>query len=711
MKHTIIFSLLTLCTLATRGQEIILNDSEHIRKSNLPHVYIDTYNSSMPTSKTTELWASMYYVDENNTVTYYDSLEIRCRGNSTYSNAHGKYAYRIKFASKQKLLGKGYAKAKKWSLLANQFDKTLMRNALTFILGEKTGLKFNPAAKFVDLTINGSFRGNYQISDQIDVRPHRVNITEQDEILKDTSNITGGYLLEVDGFKDFTTSGYKWDNTMGQWVETTGDGFYTGNYNVPIRIHYPDEDEIQQVQYNYIKNHVQEFENRLYSSDFTSATSGYRPLVDSTSLANWYICTEISGNVDGFFSTYFYKDQDNQHLFWGPLWDYDIAYNNDNRTDRNGTNDTSRQLMAESAYGVSNGCRPWMEQMWKDPWFAHLVNRRYKELIDNDIQSYLYSKIDSLEELLNESQEYNYTVWGLQTRYCRERVLYSTYDANVQAIKTYLNTHLPFLSQTFEKYDVGEPDPEPQPEPVIPDFSPRSNLFYGFSNMGSKTLLDADVTTDKVQCWELTDGRENQQWSINKLSNGYFVIVNRLNGMALNDPTQGEVGETVNVGTQLDLATLDSTSTRQQWNLSKVNDNEFNLINIYSKHTANLSGGGTGNATPVLSYTTNDRNSVSNNRKWTIEVLDSISQIPSSLETLENFDYALAYNPYAHRLHFGCDNPSDLTFDVKVYASDGRCVTSFRAANGADLTPMPRGMYIITWTVGGQRRSVKLFRD
>lgn len=47
----------------------------------------------------------------------------------------------------------------------------------------------------------------------------------------------------------------------------------------------------------------------MISGDYTDEYKGYRRFVDSTSLANWYIATEVSANVDGFYSTYFYKDQ------------------------------------------------------------------------------------------------------------------------------------------------------------------------------------------------------------------------------------------------------------------------------------------------------------------------------------------------------------------------------------------------------------------
>ena len=315
----LLLAVLLAACLGLKAQDM----GGHARLTNLPHIYIDTFTGEDIWSKYTTVLARMWYVDEADNVSFFDSLEVRVRGNSTANLA--KKPYKLKFASKVKLLGKGYANTKKWTLMANHGDKTLLRNAITSLMGERAGLPFNPAAKFVDLTVNGSYVGNYQLSDQVDVRPHRVNVVEQDYPLNYDSNITGGYLLEVDGFNDFM-----------QGIS----GFFTNRISAPVRIHYPDEDEIDQSQYHYTRNHVQEFENRLFSDSFTDPQMGYRQLVDSTTLANWYICTEVSGNVDGFFSTYFYKEQDDDRLYWGPLWDYDIAYNNDNRTDRGGGNDT-----------------------------------------------------------------------------------------------------------------------------------------------------------------------------------------------------------------------------------------------------------------------------------------------------------------------------------------------------------------------------------
>jgi hypothetical protein len=81
--------------------------------------------------------------------------------------------------------------------MANAVDKTLIRNAVASFIGKELGQSYVPAAKFVDVTLNGNFIGNYQISDHIDIRPHRIDIVEQEEIPTDDSDISGGYFMEL----------------------------------------------------------------------------------------------------------------------------------------------------------------------------------------------------------------------------------------------------------------------------------------------------------------------------------------------------------------------------------------------------------------------------------------------------------------------------------------------------------------------------------
>ena len=92
-----LISLLTFFCLLTA-----VNAQTYQRLTNLPHVYIETFNRQSINNKIVYVYATMYYVDENDVVTTYDSMQIRGRGNSTWNLA--KKPYKIKFNQKEKFL-------------------------------------------------------------------------------------------------------------------------------------------------------------------------------------------------------------------------------------------------------------------------------------------------------------------------------------------------------------------------------------------------------------------------------------------------------------------------------------------------------------------------------------------------------------------------------------------------------------------------------
>ena len=647
--------------------------AQYTQKTDLPTIYINTFDGWGIYSKDTYKYCQLHYVDEKGQVTAYDSVSIRGRGNSTWNMA--KKPYKIKFNNKEKFLGKGYAKAKKWTLLANAGDKTMMRNAVTSAMGAFTSLKFNPAAKFVDMVLNGQYVGTYQISDQVDVRPHRVNITEQPYPINDSTNITGGYLLEVDGFKD-------------------GNSFYTSSFSAPVRIHYPEDDEIDKKQTTYIRNYVNQFEKALISSNFTDSELGYRAYVDTTSLIDWYICTEVSANIDGFFSTYFYKEQDNPRMFWGPLWDYDIAYNNDTRvTTEKKLSSSVHSLMVDIAY---NGSRAWVLRMWKDPWFQKAVYQRYQELLNKGLVDYMQAKVDSLNTLLQQSQELNYELWGINRKMYHEMVLYSSYDNYVADLKAFITEHCDYLLQAFANKQPAKP---------VEPFTP-GDFYYHILNANTQKTID--LNGDLVIQMGNDINAKSQDWIIKKVGD-HFQIVNRLTEKALNDPTEGEVGPTTNVGTQLNVAECDEHDERQLWDIIPQGDaGYFNLLNIYTQHIANLHGGNSNDNTPIVSYNNDDRNGSSMNRLWSIKPNGDIETDIADIEkSVEPEEYALAYNPQTKVLHFGSATPEALTFTVQVYDANGRKVGTFRADNTFSMASLPSGIYIASWSVNGHIRSAK----
>lgn len=668
MKRTLLPFLLIFWAITLYAQT-------YVRKTSLPCIYINTEGNKAVSSKEDYLYATMVYVDENDQQTTYDSLQIRGRGNSTWNMR--KKPYRIKFHNKEKFLGKGYAKAKSWTLLANAADKTMMRNAITSAMGQFLGLPFNPAAKFVDFVLNDVYYGTYQISDQVEVRSKRVDVVEQDYPLTDASDITGGYLLEVDRSFD-------------------GSYFMSSTYNQPVRIHYPDEDEIVDAQKNWIKDYVNQFEAALASSDFADVRKGYRRFVDSVSLANWYVATEVSANVDGFYSTYFYKEQGDSLFHWGPLWDYDIAYNNDNRTDR-GASNTTKQLMADVAY---SGTKDWVKRMWADPWFAQLIYRRYQQALSDGLVDFLHQKIDSLASLLDESQQLNYRKWGISTRMYHEMVLYSSYQQYVTDLKQFISDHTSYLLTTFASKQPNNPDNPDTPTDSTSIFVPE-NYYYRILNAGNAMAMEGGTSGSVYSYYNQTD-RLAEEWVIRPVGK-YFSLVNRSLGKALNDPSP-----TAQVGTLLALAEVDTTDNSQLWDIMpQGTEGYYNLRNVRTNHIANLSGGSSNAFANILSYTNDSRNATSKNRLWYFVKGDELTPDATGIDLVEPEEYALAYNRDQRYLHFGSETPGSLVFTAKVYDAMGRKIASFQASERCDVSTLPAGVYVVSWTVGGHHRSAK----
>ena len=130
--------------------------------------------------------------DTKHLAEFTDKVDIKVRGNSTANPTNGKKAYRLKFPKKHKhdLLGLGYEK-RNWALLANVFDHSMIRNALSYHLEKEVGLDFCPGYKFVDLVINGNYRGTYQICDHVETGTNRVDVDED-----------AGWMVEFQGRGD-----------------------------------------------------------------------------------------------------------------------------------------------------------------------------------------------------------------------------------------------------------------------------------------------------------------------------------------------------------------------------------------------------------------------------------------------------------------------------------------------------------------------------
>ena len=382
--------------------------------TDVPTVYIETENSQNITSKENYIKCTLIVVDGDNT-TRYENTQIRGRGNSSWWNSDKK-PYRVKFDKKQQLLGKDFANAKNWTLLANHGDKTMIRNALTYRLGRFIGMKFCPAAKFVDLYLNGNYRGTYQISDQVQVHKKRVEVDEDN-----------GWMLEVAN-----------DNSKEDpYITST-------KYSIIYNLKNPKDEMLTVDKRIAMGQWIEAFEAAVASNDYTDPEKGYRAYIDETDFINWYVGAEITGNIDALYSIYMYKEADEQKMHFGPLWDLDLGYDN--------SSEKSLLRNLEAYLGLWN--RPFekiLQRLWQDPWFAKACNDRLNQLVEDGLQAHLISAIDSLRGAIWQTQAKNFEVWPINQKVYdwEKHSYYNTYDGYINDLKGFVNIHIPYLQQAF----------------------------------------------------------------------------------------------------------------------------------------------------------------------------------------------------------------------------------------------------------------------
>jgi hypothetical protein len=632
--------------------------ADYTQITNIPTLYIETENGVAITSKENYVKATMHYVDASGDKEY-TGLNIRGRGNSTWGLE--KKPYRLKFDKKQRLLGSEYANAKSWTLLANHADKTLIRNAVASYIGSFAGQPFTAAAVFVDLVLNDEYLGNYQISDQIEVREKRVDITEQSEAITDDSDITGGYLLEVDGFGESEPA------------------HFTTDRGVIITIKSPDDDIIDDRQITYIKDFINQFEAALFSEDFKDPEKGYRKYVDPSTLASWYIASELTGNVDCFWSTYIYKKRGDDKIYWGPMWDYDIAFNNCDRV-----GDVSKSLMSDVAFS-DNLSKMWIKRMWQDPWFASLIGDTWKALVDKGIEQHIIEYIDMLAAEIEESQEINFAIWPIDVHVYNELVLFSTYAEGVEYLKNFIHTHCAYLSQAFE---MVEP---------TPDFVPDFNYCYSIENYGTK--LVADVNDGLVVLNSRNTESNTQKWYFKPIDNMWYIIINDDNGLAIIDRASYGT-DAYQVGYQLGLSAIDESNYAQQWHLSPLlTGNRYVIENRLTSLAWNNSGNSTADGTSAISWNNDNQNSNKTTRQWTM-VKDDL-RVPDGIKNINAPDYSVTFTKDNEMLHF-C-TPDRSIFEggvVAIYSVSGNLVAVKDIAADVDLSSLPAGIYIVKWSAG-----------
>ena len=319
--------------------------------------------------------------EKENNIEYKGYGTINVRGNTTSKAA--KKPYNIKFEEKEDIFGMG--KAKKWSLLASTFDKSLIRNkiGLDFMRkleeNHKNGMQYTSNCKYVDLYIDGKYLGNYLFTESVEVGESRVDIDLSQDVLLEIAN---DCKVQVDRYDE--ESYY----------------FKTKELDLLFAINEPERSEDSEYSFDpasknkpeFVKN-TKEFLDK-FEKEIIKKNGNIEKYIDVESFVDYYLTAELFMIKDiKFSSTRFYiKDG---KLYAGPLWDLDLS--SGNMSD----NKSYKGFYAQKLL--------WFKHLMKNDAFKKRVKERYKEI--KPLIKNIYKEdgdIDKAYEEIKESAKCNY---------------------------------------------------------------------------------------------------------------------------------------------------------------------------------------------------------------------------------------------------------------------------------------------------------------
>ena len=360
--------------------------------------------------------------DTKHLAEFTDKVDIKVRGNSTANPTNGKKAYRLKFPKKHKhdLLGLGYEK-RNWALLANVFDHSMIRNALSYHLEKEVGLDFCPGYKFVDLVINGNYRGTYQICDHVETGTNRVDVDED-----------AGWMVEFQGRGDM----------LDQPLCFNQDGLQM-NIKNPEPADETNAEEVATFIAPFQKWFTKTWSPQWKATDAYGANSGWRSVNDEESLMKFWIVTELTGDYDGWMTVKAYKEADEAKLHYGPVWDKDLAYGNYG-------GEQSAKLVSNNGNG-SSLVTFLNESLLKDPIFTKKLKAKLDQLLSDGLYEKMCAKIDDLAAIVAQTEELSNTKFPRSSKVGEETNNYETYAETITPLKDYLKTRFETVQSLLNK--------------------------------------------------------------------------------------------------------------------------------------------------------------------------------------------------------------------------------------------------------------------
>ena len=327
------------------------------------------------------------------------SAGIKVRGNSSayYGDVRqilaNKVPYRIKFDKKTNMLGlNNGAECKSWVLLKSDWD--LIRNDIAFRFGRTImgDSNFCSDGQLVHLYVNEEFQGVYELCEQCQINPNRVDISEPAEGYTDTDI---GYYLELDNYatsdEDNHYISMDYENATVTDINGETRQFVPAEYSIKNDLYSQNQiDFIDKYLNNLFKIVYEACENGKYykfdenydlvDSDVTTAEEAVSNVMDIDSVRDMYILYEIVHDYDCGEGSFYMcvdlsKDSKCPKLKFTSPWDFNWAYNDS-------TEKYYAGAFTDKNFVAKNGDRsnPWFIVLCKQDWFMATVKEKWTEM-------------------------------------------------------------------------------------------------------------------------------------------------------------------------------------------------------------------------------------------------------------------------------------------------------------------------------------------
>ena len=427
--------------------EITVNISKNIKAeffnpqdfTGLPILYVDTEGSEI-NSKEDYVEGSVSIIGSNDFPDLSSAeMKIKGRGNSTWWQGgigrpdNMKKPFQIKFGDKTKVLN--MPKDKKWVLLAEISDISLIRNKIVREIANMGSFDYVPQAEYTELFINNKHAGTYLIGQKVEESKNRVNIGDD------------GYLVEIDTDAHGRIEEDDVYFRSNVWSSHYKDGVF--NIKEPSL-------DFDSEKFNLIKDHINSFEDALFGDNFKDPDIGYRSFIDLSSFIDWFLVNEISKNQDAAsFSSIYFNYIPGEKIKMGPIWDFNLAFGNADYCDGANTQGwmyNFNTICPGDSFQVPFWWRRFMESVYfkeklKDKWQLYRSNN----LSNTNIEA----QIDSYVEYLNTNNVIsdNFYKWPILSKYVWPNYFIgATHESEINYLKGWINQRLNWLDGQINNF-------------------------------------------------------------------------------------------------------------------------------------------------------------------------------------------------------------------------------------------------------------------